>query len=273
LTYDLIAIDMDGTLLNSDGRVSDRTRETVRLAIGSGAHVVLSTGRILRSALNHSKDLNMNKAIIAANGAIVIDEKQDIIYEQKLSKEMVAHIIEIGEKNNMYYQFYGKDVFYSNAYLKEATEFYKNRDPRNSTEIGFGLIKDKEEILEDNEIDIYKFLFLDKDIEKISDVRKQLSELKDISISSSWSNNVEIMHKEVSKGNSLKHLCEKMDIPRERVIAIGDNENDLSMLEYAGLSVAMGNGEEFVKSKADIITDTNDEDGVSKIIDKYILYR
>src|SRR5699024_12045666 len=118
---------------------------------GNEDDVEVSKGRILRSALKNSKDLNMNKAKIASNGAIVIDEKQDIIYEQKLSKEMVAHIIESGEKNNMYYQFYGKDVFYSNAYLKEATEFYKNRDPRNSTEIGFGLIKDKEEILENNE--------------------------------------------------------------------------------------------------------------------------
>ena len=119
--------------------------------------------------------------------------------------------------------------------------------------------------------DIYKFIFIDNDTKKLYKLREELKNIKNINVSSSWSNNIEVMEEEVSKGNSLKYLCERLNVKRENVIAIGDNENDMSMIDFAGLGVSMGNGNKKLKTIADIITSTNDEDGVAKIIEKYIL--
>lgn len=120
-------------------------------------------------------------------------------------------------------------------------------------------------------MNIYKFLFIDNEREKLVKLRQELSTLNGINISSSWDNNLEVMDNWVSKGNSLEFLCNKLKISAKDVIAIGDNENDLTMINYAGLGVSMGNAADIVKNNADIITTTNDEDGVAKIIEKYVL--
>jgi Cof subfamily protein (haloacid dehalogenase superfamily) len=92
----------------------------------------------------------------------------------------------------------------------------------------------------------------------------------EVSIVSSFSNNIEIMNHGISKGNAVKILAAYYGIKKEEIICFGDAENDISMLEYAGLGIAMGNAEAYVKEKADYVTDTNDNDGVAKAIEKYI---
>lgn len=232
----------------------------------------MATGRILTSAVNYSEELGLEKPIIACNGAIIVDKSKNIIYQKSINMDTVSIIMEIGKKNNMYYHFYDKNSFYSNIYVEDVVKFYNTRNAKGKgKEIKVNIFNEINEITEKEDLDIYKFIFLDEDRGKLQNLRNRLSEIKDINVCSSWSNNIEVVDKEVSKGNSLRYLCEKLDIQEKQVIAIGDNENDLSMLNYAGLSVAMGNGEEIVKSSADIVTSSNDEDGVAKVIEKYIL--
>lgn len=271
MSYKLVAIDMDGTLLNSKGMVSDRTRQAIYDAGKKGVYVVLATGRILKSAINHSMELNLNKPIISSNGAIIVDENKNIIYERPMKLDAVEKVIKLGQSENIYYHFYNEDSFYANTYIEEVLNFYNTEDSKkNGREIKVNIFQDVKEITGNN-INVYKFLFIDDNRNKLDSLKEKLMDVNDISVCSSWGNNLEVMDLEVSKGKGLEYLCNRLNIPSDQVIAIGDNENDISMIEYAGLGVAMGNGVEKTKSLADLITKTNDEDGVAKIIEKYIL--
>lgn len=270
MKYKLIALDMDGTLLNSENEVSQRTRKAILGAGEKGVNVVLATGRILASAMKYSSKIDLRRPIISSNGAIIIDENEEIIYKKHIDNSAIEEITRLADKNNMYYHFYTEDSFYSNQYVKDIVEFYNPSGIKDEEKIAFNLYEDINEIL-DKKINIYKFIFIDNDTKKLYKLRGELNEIDNINISSSWSNNIEVMEKKVSKGNSLKYLCERLNIPRESVIAIGDNENDISMIDYAGLGVSMKNGDEKLKNISDIITSTNDNDGVAEIIEKYIL--
>ena len=271
MSYKLVAIDMDGTLLNSKGTVSDRTRQAIYDAGKRGVYVVLATGRILKSAINHSLELNLNRPIISSNGAVIVDENQNIIYEIPMKMDAVEKVVKLGQSENIYFHFYNEDSFYANTYIEEVLNFYNTEESKkNGREIKVNIFKDSNEIT-GNGINVYKFLFIDDDRNKLDSLKEKLIGVDNISVCSSWSNNLEVMDNRVSKGNGLKYLCNKLNISSENVIAIGDNENDISMLQYAGLGVAMGNGVEKAKSVADLIAESNDEDGVAKIIEKYIL--
>ena len=104
----------------------------------------------------------------------------------------------------------------------------------------------------------------------LDEIRKELRKVQGIKITSSWPNNIEVMNEGVDKGNAVKILAEKMNIDREDIIAFGDNYNDIEMIKFAGLGVAMGNAEELIKQEADYVTDTNQDSGVAKAIYKFL---
>lgn len=110
-----------------------------------------------------------------------------------------------------------------------------------------------------------------KDAALIDDLRNELKTIDRLEIVDSSKYNIEITRKGVSKGKAVEMLASLYNVKREEVLTIGDSENDLSMIEYAGLGVAMGNASDVIKAKADYITDTNDNDGVAEVISKFIL--
>ncbi|MDR7855712.1 Cof-type HAD-IIB family hydrolase [Tissierella sp.] len=269
MTYKLIAIDMDGTLLNSNNEVSERSRRAIEMAKEKGVHIVISTGRILKSALFYSNALKLNNPIIASNGAIIVDESANIIYKKPIEKDLVKQIVNIAREKNIYYHFYDESRFYSHLKVEEVLAFYSEGNGK--LNIDMTVFEDVEEILQIKDINIYKFLFVDNDRDKLNNLRMELNKLEKIGTSSSWNNNIEAMGLNVSKGEALKELCNRLNIKPDEVIAIGDSENDLSMLKFAKLGVAMGNGDENIKKQADYITDSNNEDGVAKVIEKFAL--
>lgn len=269
MKYKLVAIDMDGTLLNNENQVSNRTNEAIIKAKEKGVHIVLSTGRILKSALYYSKKLQLNNPIISCNGAIIVDETGKIIYKKPIDSNMIKDMIKLSTEDNIYCHFYDETKFYSKMRVQEVLDFYNEGNSELNIEVE--VFKDIEDIVGKKDLNIYKFLFIDEDLDKLKKFRGKLSKLNNINISSSWTNNVEAMATNVSKGEALRELCKILDINPEESIAIGDSENDLSMLNFAGLGVAMGNGEEKIKKEADYITDSNDNDGVAKVIEKFIL--
>lgn len=271
MSYKLVAIDMDGTLLNSENKISKRTQRAIENAKKKGTQIVLSTGRILKSAINHSEDLKLKNSIISCNGAVIADEKGDIIYKKGINRDIVKMIMELGKKHDIYYHFYSESDLYSNVNMEGIIEFYNDPNIKDENKkIKMNIFKDSKEIF-DNNIEVCKFLFMDGNMDKLKFFRNEISSIEGVNVCSSWENNVEIMDMEVSKGYGLDYLSKKLDISHEQIIAIGDNENDISMLNFAGLGVAMGNAVEKTKKQADIITSTNDEDGVAKVIEKYIL--
>lgn len=272
MAYRLIAIDMDGTLLNSNNEISKRTNKAIEEATKRGIHIVLSTGRILSSAELYADSIGLKNYILASNGAVIRNEEREIIYKIPIEKYAVKQIMEVARKHNAYYHFYDEYNFYTNRFVEEVYEFY-NSSYQNikGTSIGLNIFKDDSEIYDNDSINSYKFLFLDEKMDNLEILKTELSRIENINVSSSWSNNIEIMSHKVSKGLSLKYLSNLLNIDKTEIIAIGDNENDISMIEYAGLGVAMENGEKTTKDIADIIADTNDNDGVAKIIEEYIL--
>lgn len=269
MKYKLVAIDMDGTLLNSEKQISERTRKAIERAKVQGTHVVICTGRILKSALYYSKSLGLNNPLIACNGALIVDETQNIIYEKPLEKEKVRQISNLANLEEIYCHFYDESNFYSNTRSEEILKFYN--EGNSEVNVDVNVFNDIEEIMAMEDLNVYKFIFIDNNRDKLNNLRDKLNDLGNINTTSSWINNIEAMGPNVSKGEALKALCEILKIEHKEVIAIGDSENDLSMLKFAGLGVAMGNGDELIKEHSDHVTDSNDNDGVAKVIEKFIL--
>lgn len=269
MKYKLVAIDMDGTLLNSENKISEGTRRAIENARKQGTHIVIATGRILKSALHYSESLGLRNPLIACNGAIMVDEGHDVLYEKHIEKKNVIDIINLAKSEDVYFHFYDKSNFYSDKRVEEVLKFYN--EGSKTMDIGLNIFNDTKEIIDMKDLNVYKFIFIDNNKDKLDRFREKLSKVEDINISSSWINNVEAMGQSVSKGEALRELCKKLKVKAEEVIAIGDSENDLSMLEFAGLGVAMGNGDQIVKENSDYITATNNDDGVAKVIEKYIL--
>ncbi|WFA10218.1 Cof-type HAD-IIB family hydrolase [Tissierella sp. Yu-01] len=267
MIYKLIAIDMDGTLLNSKKDLSSRTIKAINKAKDRGVNIVLSTGRLLSSAQNYANKLQLENHIIACNGAIIADKSGNIIYSKPLQMNKVEKIMKLGKKYSIYNHFYDSKTLYSSVYIKEVIDYYATRD----SNIEYKILENENDIYKQKDLNAYKFLFIDDDINNLNKLQEELNGLPEISITKSWSNNLEVMDKDTSKGIGLEFLCNQLNIHKEEVIAIGDNENDLSMIKYAGLGVAMGNAEDIVKSHADYITSTNDEDGVAAVIEKFII--
>ena len=267
MNYKLIAIDMDGTLLNSNKEISNRTIQAIGHAKEKGVNVVLATGRLLKSAQLFADSLELNNHVIACNGAIIIDGSKKVIYSKPMDRNVVEKVMALGKKFNTYYHFYDESQFYSNKYVKEIVDYYSGR----GQSIDVKIFDDEMEIINDKDLNLYKFLFIDNDLEKLIKLRKELSSMENISVSKSWTNNLEVMDTGASKGLGLQFLCNRLDISPSEVIAIGDNENDLSMITFAGLGVSMGNGDDIVKKQANYITSTNDEDGVARVIEEFII--
>lgn len=272
MNYKLVAIDMDGTLLNSNNEVSERTKIAIEKAKDKGVYVVLATGRILKSALQYRRDLKITNPIVACNGAIIVNEHEEIIYKKPLDKNIIENILDLGKRNNIYYHFYDEYGFYANTLVEEVVSFYNTAAAKlKGIELDINIFKEKQEVLTRNDLNVLKFMFIDDDLEKLYKVRKELDQMGSLSTSSSWDNNIEVMGKGVSKGEGLTYLCKELNIDSKQVIAIGDNENDLSMLEFAGLGVAMGNSKDEIKNVSDYVTGTNNDDGVAKVLEKFIL--
>lgn len=273
MKYKLIAIDMDGTLLNSQNKISDRNRNILFKAIEEGVTIVLATGRILRSALYYWELIGLNNPIIACNGALISDKNgEDIIYENPMNINSIKEVIKLAEENGIYYHFYDTDTFYSKEIGDGILKYYESyENSLKKQQINLVMFQNPMGILNKKNPIIYKFIVIEDDLDKLLEFRVKLKDIEGISISSSWYNNVEIMNKGVSKGTGLRHLMEILNIDKSEVIAIGDNENDISMFNMAGLAIGMENGAEGIKEHVHVITDTNDENGVAKAIEKYVL--
>lgn len=272
MKYKLIAIDMDGTLLDKEEKVPEENREAIIRATEMGIKVVISTGRIFTSAVYYAKLVGVTTPIIACNGAYISEyDRENVLLQHPIRQEDMEKLIEVFEKNNLYYHFYDNKNFYTTDLDYNSLKYYEwNKNQTKENKININLVENSIEFIKKNNIEVYKIVIMDDDIERINNIRKELSVYKNIEIVSSWQGSLDIMYKGVSKGKALKELCNIYGINKEEVIAIGDNENDLSMLEFAGTSVAMGNGIDLVKEYADFVTETNDNNGVAKAIEKYI---
>ncbi|MFU0783019.1 MAG: phosphoglycolate phosphatase [Thermoanaerobacterium thermosaccharolyticum] len=274
MAYKLVAIDMDDTLLTYDKQISRENLEALQKAHDSGIYVVISTGRIYASAYAYSEFLGFKPYIIASNGAMIRDDKDNEIYKSVLDIDLISYLIDLANRNDVYYHFYSDKIVYSpessSKYQKygEWNRLYAETLRVKVEDIPKG--SDFTKKLRDN---IVKFVMFDEDVKKIKMVRAEIDKTKGdkLETTSSFYNNIEILNKGINKGNGLRILGEYLGVDRSEMVAIGDSENDTEMVEFAGLGVAMENAIEKLKKTADFITKSNMENGVAYVINKFIL--
>ena len=252
----LIACDLDGTLLNDKKEIGNYTKEILNKLINDyKIELILSSGRGFDGVKKYNDVLGNNNYSIIMNGSNIVDDNGKILYRKMLEEDIAKAIIKLAEKYDVCVHFFN-DLQYTvsrdDFYIKSYIQIEKTR------EITVGI----------ENIKYYKF---DKII--IFGERETLIKLKEdinsnLDVHSCFSGNtlLEIMCKGVSKGDALKWICNNKGIDIKEVIAFGDNFNDIEMIEYAGIGVAMANAEEELKQKADYTTLSNEEDGVGRFL-------
>lgn len=272
MKYKLIAIDMDGTLLNSLHEISDRNKIAIKTAAEKGIKIVITTGRIFTSAKFYANLLGIETPIISCNGAYIREFRENnIIYDSPINLDDCINVLNEAEKSGIYYHLYDSQNFYVKELKYSSLKYSKwNSQQKPEDRINIHVDPNLIQTLKREKPKIYKIVLMDENKETLSNLKNVIKSIRNIEIDSSWYNNLEVMNKGVSKGNALKNLCNILGINSNEVVAIGDNYNDMSMFEFSGYSIAMGNAEKEVKVMADYITDTNDNDGVAKAIEKLI---
>ena len=265
MEYKLVAVDMDGTLLTPKLEISKDTVETINKVIEKGVIFTLSTGRMYLAAMPFANMLNLDVPIITCNGALTKCSKTGKVYDvKKIDKEFSSKIIEYCEDAGLSVSIYRED----DIYILSSSE---------NLDIHLQIDKAKPQIVKNFDLlldgSIIKIMFNSIDKYKLELHTRKLYELyKDkLNFYFSLPHFVEIVHKDANKRNALENLAIKFNIKREEIIAMGDNFNDKDMIEYAGLGVAMGNAPDYLKDVAEFVTHSNDEDGVSHVLKKFIL--
>ena len=289
--YKLVAIDLDGTLLDSYGQISENNKNAINNAINKGTKVVIASGRGAMSVRNYANETGANEYAVCGNGAIVYDFKQEnIIYDKFLSKKKVLQLIKICEENSIYYSIYTQNSIITKS-LNYNVLFYhqENASKPDGKKTNICITEDVYQyVLNKKESDYTKITICDDNNIIFNGIIRKLREVKGIDVLDVGHMSrklmklgteiysieyfyTEITNENTNKWNALEFLIQKLGIEREEVIAIGDNVNDQTMLENAGLGVAMANSAPYVQKMADVVTESNNEDGVAKAIEKYIL--
>lgn len=272
--YKLVAVDLDGTLLNSMKQISDVNIKAILEAVKKGVGIVISSGRIFSGARTFADEAGLFKGfLIACNGALIKDLKTEkLVYSKLMNDEDALKVIDICHSEEIYFHAYVGDSLFSEKLELSSLNYYKKNQslPKNQ-QVDIHITPNIEDMFCQGKASASKFVAISKDLEKLSRARRRVEQIKGVKVMSSDSDNFEVVHNNVDKGTALALIAEKLNISKEEIIAIGDNENDLSMLEYAGLGVAMGNALPYVKKAADYVTGTNDDNGVAEVIKKFIL--
>lgn len=281
----LIATDMDGTLLNAAHEISEENINAIHYAQSLGITVVIATGRAFYEASTPIAQTDLKVPYICLNGAEVRDESFNISSTSNLNRELIDRITGELNREDIYYQIYTNIGIYTEnperdleIYIDIAERAGQQADVEKikagiQKRIDNGTLKvvdNYDKIKETPGEIVMKILAFDSDLEKIDRVSAKLAESGSLAVSSSSRGNIEITHADAQKGIALTTIAEKLHIDMENVMAIGDNLNDISMLERVGYPVAMANGTEEVKAASKYVTESNENSGVGKAIMKLL---
>ena len=269
----LVAIDLDGTLLNANKHISAENIHTIRRVTDKGIRVVICSGRIFMGAKIYAKKLGVQEPIIACNGAVIRSMVTgETIYQELLDAAYCEKVIDILHDSRMYFHAYVGDSMISET-MEYSMLRYSQMNERFEQEdrVDIKIVDDVWVYIQRAGRPVTKLVVMCDDIELLQSVRSKIEELEVIEVASSDKNNFEIMRKGVNKGKALQLLAKHMGYTMEQVMAIGDNENDIPMLASAGFPVAMQNGWEDAKRLAKFVTKSNDDHGVAHVLEKFLL--
>jgi len=245
MSYKLIALDMDGTLLNKNKEIPVENREWIAKALDAGKFVVLATGRPISFAASIAQELGLQSPLIINNGSEVWKSLDTLHIRHEIGADWIERIFEVLSP-------YGDTIKYW-AHTVEGPINHSNR-PADLASVRW-----------------LQFAIRSDDPDCLQQVNKELSSWNVFEISNSHPTNLEFNPIGITKASGLKEVCKMLAIPLSETIAVGDSLNDVPMLRAAGLGVAMGNAQDITKQNADVIAPSNEESGVAYVIRHYFV--
>ena len=269
MNYKMIVLDLDGTLTNRDKVITPRTKQSLMEAQKRGIKVVLASGRPTYGVVPLAQELeleNYGGYILSFNGGMITDCcTRKVIFKQELPVEANRRIVELAKKEQV-------DILtYQDTQI--LTNNPENRYAKLESRINHLKLKQVDNLEEYRDFPVPKFLMLDDgDYLALVEARVKAALGKNFSVYRSDPFFLEILPRNIDKAQSLAQLLKLLGMKREEMIACGDGYNDLSMIEFAGLGVAMENAVRPVRSAADYVTFSNNDDGVAHVVEKFLLY-
>lgn len=265
----LIATDLDGSLLDNCSRISPYNLSAIRKAQAKGIIFAACTGRFPENAAMVMLEKGIECPVISLNGSVIeMSLLKDRIFEKFLSPRSAEETFEALERLGEGYHIFGKGTVVSrHEEHKHHSELdFRRKDYQNNVRYEYGLQACKKALMKP----VYKyFIYLRRQSKPPEVLRAELGNIEGASLTQSGEMNMEVIPSDADKGSGLKMLSERLGIRREEIMAVGDQLNDLPMLRFAGIGVAVANAPEMVRQAADAVTDRNDQDGVGKAIEKY----
>lgn len=265
MKYKLVALDIDGTLLNSSHKITRRVHAAISEACAKGATVVLCTGRPFVSAKPFNEQLGISTPIMANSGAEVVDPVTgELLISSRISESVARSLIEVLRSYHCTHMIFDDTEDMLIERPDAITELFSTKLTMTTRKI--------DDFLELPKIDTPKIYAADFQ-HRLETIAAEMHERfpGEVTASLSLPCLLEIYNGVTTKGRALEELARSMGVEREEVIAVGDSVLDQSMIEYAGLGVAMGNSMPEILDSADVIAPGHDEDGVAWVLEKYVL--
>ncbi|WP_234405027.1 HAD family hydrolase [Paenibacillus bouchesdurhonensis] len=305
--YQLLALDMDGTLLNRKKMITPAVHEAISGYMHRGGRVTIASGRFPGSVWLHAQAAKMNTPLIALNGAVILDEVTGELKQgTALPPEQVCELIRFVEGHGAYIQLYGYNKLYvvelnemnarwplANVVILPDKELNEENYAQQLKMIEVVAVGDLQQFMEGSlspAPPIYKATVIGQTPELITELMEQLERQPDpqlqmplqpptlaqpqsekvFTLTRTGRHRFDVNAYGVSKRTALETLCRELHIPSTEVAAVGDYDNDIDMLSWAGLGVAMGNAGPHIKQLAKVVTSSNEEDGVARVIQNYL---
>jgi Cof subfamily protein (haloacid dehalogenase superfamily) len=261
----LIATDLDGTLLDSTGKISERNLKSIRETIASGVAATICTGRMFSSARQFAEQLGIKLPVICYNGAILRHLNGESIWHYALDMEMAREILSMCVSREVHVQSYVEDELQVRNADASVFQNYMKYFGVTGRVVGDDLSRPS--------TNPTKLLAMTDTEEEARAMAIELSERygDELYVTRSLPTYVEVMNPKANKVNALTKLAETIGVDMGEILAIGDGENDVEMVKSVGVGIAMGNGADRIKGVAKYIAPTNDEDGVSWAMDRFVL--
>lgn len=264
----LIVMDMDGTLLNSDQQISQENREALLKAREQGIHLAICSGRLSGDIARFVQDDLKDCAILSLNGSYCL-RGGDVVANHVLTSETLDRCVQTLMQARIPFGCFAQNrlAIFDECMPTELTMWSSYTEGVGAPEFHRG----EEGLAKLRVAGVNKIVCFSFEDAKLRAVHEQLAGIPNLQVTSSWVQNWELMPVGVDKGAAVKELAKHLGLDSSNVMALGDFDNDLSMIDYAGLGVAMGNASENVLRIADAVTLTNDENGVAEAIHRYAL--
>ncbi|ARM71676.1 TPA_asm: Cof-type HAD-IIB family hydrolase [Listeria monocytogenes] len=263
----LICSDLDGTLLLKNQTISPKTLDLLQQLMEEGHHFAVATGRMYNSATDFAKMVHPKADVIASNGGVVA-VSGEIIQQSTMKKSALLESFSLCQAHDLAVFFFSTNTVY---YTKTPPSYFSDEEDKgrvNATKLV--AVQTEQAFLEHYDQFVNGIVIEEEDFDKLGALRSELEKLADVSILSSHANNIEILPKDMDKKYAVKKLADYLKVKPENVITFGDGENDIGMLEVAGVGIAMDNASDLVKKSADYVTTANDADGIYYFLKQHL---